>query len=100
MQSSAQQKMFKSIDQWKRSGIPQKAWCAKNQLSYPTFHYWYKRYRDQATAETKNSSDNFIQLTVNDSVAFDYWCELSLANGKKLRFPQPVSAEFLKSLLA
>ena len=39
--------MFKSISGWRQSGLTQKAWCAKNDITYSSFHYWYGRYRSE-----------------------------------------------------
>lgn len=91
--------MFKGIARWQQSGMSQKAWCGKHNIAYATFHYWYKRYREQAPVLTQESPGGFIKLTVNDPMTGGYWCELSLANGKKLFFQQPVSAEFLRMLI-
>lgn len=99
MQISIQQKMFKQISRWQQSGLSQKVWCGKNNMAYATFHYWYKRYREQGVQAT-GSSAGFVKLTVNDPTAtVSGWCELVLSNGKKLVFQQPMSAEFLKMLI-
>ena len=100
MQNSLQQKMFKRIVLWQQSNLKQKAWCEKNNMPYATFHYWYKRYRDQALVVQKKNSADFIQLTVNDPLPRSCWCELAFTNGKRLIFQQPVSAEFLRMLIA
>lgn len=100
MQKSIQQKMFKAVRHWQQSGLTKKAWCAKNKIAYATFHYWYKRYRDQAVVSEQSTSEGFVQLMVNDTTAGGCWCELVWANGPRLIFQQPVSAEFLKGLIA
>ena len=100
MQNSVQQKMFNRILHWKQSGLKQKAWCGKYNMAYATFHYWYKRYREHAPVLTKESPGGFIKLTVNDAVAAGGWCELTLTDGKRIVFQQPVSAEFLRTLVA
>ena len=99
MQSLVQQKMFKRINQWRRSGLSKKAWCDKHEIAYATFYYWYKIYRDQVGSAPEASADKFVRLMVNDSVPGNWWCELALANGKRIVFQQPVSAEFLIMLI-
>ena len=100
MQSSRQQKMFKRIVLWQQSNLKQKVWCQKHNMHYATFHYWYKRYRDQTVVMPQKKSADFIALTVNDPLPGSCWCALSFTNGKKLIFQQPVSAEFLNMLIA
>jgi hypothetical protein len=100
MQNSVQQKMFKRIMRWEQSGLNQKAWCEKNKMAYATFHYWYKRYRVRAMVVPQKVPNDFIKLSVNDSAIAGGWCELALTDGKRLVFQQPVSAEFLRMLIA
>jgi hypothetical protein len=92
--------MFKSISRWQQSGLTQKAWCDKNNVAYGTFHYWYKRYRSQEE-DTIDHEDTggFVQLMVDTSPVSSSRCELLLPDGKRLVFHQPVSAEFLKTLI-
>ena len=95
-----QQQMFRSITRWQQSGLSQKAWCEKNDIGYATFHYWYKRFRTTDVAVDNQDNDNgFVQVLV-DGTSTAGWCELLLADGKKLVFHQPVSAAFLSNLIS
>jgi hypothetical protein len=38
------------IEGWRNSGLTQQAYCRENQLSYPSFGYWLKRFRARANA--------------------------------------------------
>lgn len=99
MQKSNQQKMFESINHWQQSGLSQKAWCENHNITYSTFHYWYKRYRNQhGDISPKDPAEGFVQLLVGDDPGSG-WCELVWGEGRKLVFHQPVSAEFLKALM-
>ena len=93
--------MFKGISRWQQSGLTQKAWCAKNNVAYGTFHYWYKRYRSQDWDDSAHLDDTggFVQLLVDALPASASGCELLLPDGKRLVFQQPVSAEFLRTLI-
>ena len=72
----------------------------KYKIAYATFHYWYKRFRTADATDNKDIRANgFVQLVVDDHHAGVCYCELAFADGKKLLFHQPVSAEFLKALL-
>lgn len=96
MQSKdVQQQMFEYIDQWQQSGLTQKSFCQKVNLSYHIFHYWYKRYRDKSI----KPSSSFIKLDVS-AMSVAAHAELILADGKRLLFHQPVSADYLKTLIS
>ena len=88
-----QQKMFDLIEQWKKSGQSQKAFCLQHETRYYVFHYWYKRYR-----EAHNAS-SFIPLHINSSFPAASHAELIYPDGRRLLFHQPVDVNFLKHLL-
>ena len=93
-----QQAMFSKIREWQKSGLTQKAWCEKQQIKYHVFHYWYKRYRNDASPATQNQ---FIALQIEPAVAAGAaYMELILVDGKRLLFHQPVSTDYLKALIS
>jgi hypothetical protein len=100
MSSTNQQQMFDGILQWQRSGLSQKAWCQENGIKYSSFHYWYRRFRNQQTGNKPGKGDGFVQLLVQDRPSGTPWCELVLVNGQRLFFHQPIPAEFIRNLLA
>lgn len=96
---NTQEQMFAVIASWKQSKLSQKAWCAQNQIRYPVFHYWYKRYRNKQSASVEAS---FIPLTVKPSFS-DAACaniEVVLADGKRILFHHAVSSDFLKAVIS
>jgi hypothetical protein len=100
MEKSLRERMFEAIRLWQQSGLTKKAWCEKNNVTCSTFHYWYKRYRlEESEPSTDHRSEGgFVQLMVDPSSTLA-WCELILRDGRKLAFRQPVSAEFIRSLI-
>jgi hypothetical protein len=99
MSTSNQQKFFDNIINWQKSGVSQKAWCAENNMPYSVFHYWYRRYRNLHPPEKQGATDRFVQLKVKDHSLGIPWCELILTNGQKFVFHQPLSADFIRSIL-
>lgn len=89
-----QQSMFNYIDQWQQSDLSQKAFCNQINLPYHIFHYWFKRYRNK-----ENQPSSFIKLNVSTPSTVCH-AELILADGKRLVFHQPVSADYLKTLIS
>ena len=96
--ASMQQLMFSKIGEWQQSGLTQKAWCQAHQIKYHIFHYWYKRYRSDASPATQKQ---FIALQIQPAtIATSVCMELLFADGKRLLFHQLVSSDYLKALIS
>lgn len=91
------QEKFSMIEHWQQSGLTQKQYCQQQDIAYHSFHYWYKRYRISCD-ESKSGDLPFMLLTPSDSITCH--TELSLPDGRRLIFHQPVAADFLKILLS
>ena len=87
MSHSAEGQMFSMIRQWQVSGISQIEFCKKKSVSYATFHYWYKKFRDSEVSEEVVSS--FIPLTV--SLAKEMILQ-PVISGKSIRNKAPKTA--------
>ena len=81
------------IAAWQQSGQSQKQFCLQNNIVYHVFHYWYKIYRDQ-----QPGNESFVIVDIAPQLQANV--ELHLTDGKRIIFHQPVSAEFLKALIA
>jgi hypothetical protein len=86
---------FAMISSWQQSGLTQKKYCEQHQIAYHVFHYWYRRYRMVPQNVVKTESP-FISV---QPPAYSGHTELILADGMRLVFHQPVSADFLKTLI-
>jgi hypothetical protein len=84
---------FAMITAWKQSGQNQKQFCLQNNIAYHVFHYWYKVYRNQQPA-----TGSFVAL--NLAAAQQANMELHLTDGRRIIFHHPVSADFLRALIA
>ena len=83
------------ITGWQDSGLSQKQYCVLHNIRYHIFHYWYKRFKDQLS---DGPSASFI--AIQPAPAASGHIELHFAEGKRIVFHQPVSAGFLKALIA
>ncbi len=88
------QKQFAMIAAWEQSNQSQKQYCADNNIAYHVFHYWYKTYRREQTV----GNGSFV--SVNIAAEHSSHVELHLTDGRRIIFHQPVSAVFLKALIA
>lgn len=90
-----QEKIFASISGWQRSDCTQREWCRQQGIPYHIFHYWYRKLKDrQVPAE---GSGSFVQLAVTSTPATG--CEVVFTDGTRIVFHQPVTVQYLKSLL-
>lgn len=85
------------IERWQQSGLTQKQYCQQQDIPYHSFHYWHKRYRSFANESKSDDSPFTLLLPPADIICHS---ELSLPDGRRLIFHQPVTADFLKILLS
>jgi len=93
--NSIREQMFASIASWLSSDLSQKQWCQDQGITYHIFHYWYRKYRDEHSESTGNSS--FVLLTVEREAGVS--CEVLFTDGTKIIFREAVPVQYLKSLL-
>ena len=89
------EQMFGVISKWQQSDLSQKAYCNQHDIRYHVFHYWYKVYRNAHALP----GASFVKLRVTTSPGLSL-AELICADGKRLVFHQPVSADYLKALIS
>jgi hypothetical protein len=95
MARKAEHQMFSKIRQWQVSGVSQIDFCKKNSITYATFHYWYKKFRDNKPSEEVNPS--FVPVTITDTVVSTF-CSVRLLDGIVIDFHNPVSPDYLNQL--
>lgn len=85
---------FSMIATWQQSGQSQKKFCLQNDIAYHVFHYWYKVFRNHS-ADNRGS---FVEVSISPKHQPNV--EMHLTGGRRIVFHQPVSADFLKALIA
>jgi len=95
---AARQQMFDMIEQWQQSGLTKKAYCDQQSIKHHTFYYWYKRYPQQH-ADTDNKSSSFVKLQIEKSTATPS-VEICFPGGIRVLFHDPVSSNYLKTLIS
>ena len=88
------------LDRYERSGLSQKAFCARHGLAPSTLTYW-KRWERAAGTEQAAS---FVEVprsvgTVEGSLAADAAVLIELPGGVRLEFPQAADPKWLAALL-
>ncbi len=87
------------IEQWRQSGLSQKAYCEQNNIAYHIFHYWYKRHRVAQQGADNQPSSSFIRLEVPPRAGYAH-IELVLPDGKRILFHHLVSSDYLKAIIS
>jgi hypothetical protein len=91
------QQMLSMVEDWKRSGQNQRAYCQAHSISYHQFHYWYKRYK-MGQVPGNDSGSSFIEVQLPAPQSHDY-AEVIYPDGKRVLFHQAVDVSFLKALI-
>ena len=92
------EQMFKLMEQWQQSDLTQKAFCQQQSIRYHVFHYWYKRYRERH-AELQHNSSSFVRLEIAKGSSSGS-VEVYYPGGIRIIFHEPVSSNYLKSLVS
>jgi transposase-like protein len=92
------------IAQWEKSGHSIKKFCNQHQFSDSLFHSWLNKYRRHKQKPTPPVQD-FIPLPITAPASRPtnspgLFAEVILVCGSHIRFYQPVSADFLRTLIA
>lgn len=85
------------IADWQQSGQTQKQYCQTQNIPYHIFHYWYKQYRaSQQPAPAVVTGFTAVSLPADNSSAS---AALVLPDGRRIVFYQPVSSDYLRTLI-
>lgn len=86
------------IETWQASGQSQQAFCKANDLNYPRFGYWLRKFRDQGTvAEAQNRPSGFVPVVASPTGSH---LSLHLPNGIELRGVTEQNLALVEQLLA
>lgn len=98
MARSVDVRMFTLIRQWQGSGISQKDFCKRKDIPYATFHYWYKKFRDNEVADNADEIlPSFVPVAV-PVTASPSFCTVRLPGDVEIDFHSPIPAVYLNQL--
>ncbi len=92
------QKMFELIEQWKQSGLSQNAFCERQSIRFHKFYYWYKCYRKENDISGENNR-GFVKLKIEKPYVASS-VEIHFPGGVRVVFHEPVSINYLKTLIS
>ena len=92
----SEEKIFKILDEYAKSNLSIKTFCAANNIASATFHNWKKRYSKHKGKPIKQTGFTALQITTSTPVIGP----ALFAEVKGIKFYQQVDAVYLKELLA
>ena len=92
------QQMFEFIEQWKQSGLSQNAFCERHSIRFHKFYYWYKCYRGVNDISDENNR-GFAKLKI-EKASVEPSVEIHFPGGIRVFFHEPVSSNYLKTLIS
>jgi hypothetical protein len=92
------QQMFQLIEQWKESGLSQNAFCEQQSMPFHKFYYWYKCYRGEHDIRQDNTP-GFVKLKIEKPVVASS-VEVHFPGGVRVFFHEPVSSNYLKTIIS
>ncbi len=98
LQPGIRQQKFAMIEQWRTSGLTQKAFCEQHSIRYYVFHYWYKRYKMQQ-ADVHDKAGSFVKLRITKPSGAG-GVEINYPGGIRIIFHEAVSSSYLKTLVS
>ena len=98
LQPETRVQMFAMIEQWRTSGLTQKAFCEQRSIRYYVFHYWYKRYKMQQSG-LPDTAGSFVKLQVAKP-SLGVSVEINYPDGIRLVLHAPVSRTYLKARIS
>ena len=100
--------MYLAIELWQESGMSQKSFCDRENLSLPTFGYWLRKYKnEQVPEEGSSNQESFIPVNVPGFKSMGRSCEVlntdqitvSFPNGVQVNCPVGIDMNQLRSLI-
>ena len=101
MKVSAERRAYweKHLNDWKNSGLTQKDYCSRENLTYGSFKNW----RSQLIANTRLQAPSFIEATPVEpekSPSNALVLQISLTNGSRIGVSAQASSRIIEQVLA
>jgi hypothetical protein len=99
------EQVYALIESWQKSGLTQKQFCARENLSHSTFKYWRKKYRINQERNTKLSENAFIPIKLagrhaqSESENYQKSITITYPNGIEIKCPVNIAVRQLEALI-
>ena len=85
------------IEAWQASGQSQQSFCKANDLNYPNFGYWLRKFRRQGVVAVPRHTTGFVPVVASPAVGD---LTVHLPNGIELRGITEQNLSLVEQLLA
>lgn len=87
------------VEESRRSGMSQSAFCREAGVSVGALQYWIRKFREDGLPADDHRSIRLLPLTAMPAAA-DEGLEVLLPNGVQLRFPPRAEAGYVASVVS
>ena len=80
--------MFELVEQWKQSNKSMKTFAEENNLTYFTFQYWCRKFKEKKKSKLSDSAVEFIPVSIKEptkSTSGYPQIEFRLPNGLEIK---------------
>ena len=84
----SEKRMFELVEQWKQSNKSMKTFAEENNLTYFTFQYWFRKFKEKKKPRSSDSSIGFIPVSIEEhkkSTSGIPQIEFRLPNGVEIK---------------
>lgn len=100
-QKHSKDEVFNIVEDYKQSGLSQKAYANQSGINIHTFKSWVLKYNNHHNPKTEEPEEkkNFIPLEVRKDVVSDSVIKIAYPNGVQLSLPVHTSPDDLRVLI-
>lgn len=103
MRQRKKTEMYPLVKSWQQSGQSKLAFSQAHGLKPHTFHYWVKKYEQEATKKLlSDNNSKFIPLAIaefTEQKTSKSQLALTYPNGVRLELSAPINIEYLSTLI-
>ena len=90
--------MFQLIEEWEQSGESQTSFCKNKNVSFHTFYYWLRRYKDQPQGTTTSKAFIPVTIPVNKKTSNNE-IEIHYPNGVRIVLPKNSDLSMVRTFI-
>jgi hypothetical protein len=92
--------MYEAIKMCQHKGISPKEYCCENQIPYPSFQYWLRKYRNEKLNQHIKSENGFLPVRIEDAPQSNSnQLTIEYPSGIQVRCPLNTPVHLLQSLI-
>jgi hypothetical protein len=99
-QKYSQEQMFGAIERCQHKGISPKEYCRENQIPYPSFQYWLRKYQKEQINQNLKPEQGFLPVRIEEApISGSGQLTIQYPSGIQVRCPLHTPIHLLQSLI-